>query len=45
MSAPKKWLGFAALGAAVAALIKGIRHRDDKGVPPPKEAGPVDASQ
>jgi hypothetical protein len=42
MSASKKWMGFAALGAATAALFSRLWHRDDRGDTPPKQAGPVD---
>ena len=44
MSAPKKMMSFAAIGAAIAALFKGFRHRDDDSVTPPKEAGPEDTA-
>ena len=44
MSTPKKMMSFAALGAAIAALFKGIRHRDDDSVTTPEEAGPDDTA-
>jgi hypothetical protein len=36
MSTPKKWMGFAALGAAAAALLSRLRRRDGRNGTPPK---------
>ncbi len=34
MSEPKKWMGLAALGAAIAGLVARLRHRSDAPSPP-----------
>ncbi len=44
MSTPKKWMGFAALGAAATALLSRLWHRDGRDGTPPEKAEPVETT-